>query len=151
MSKVSIVYIGQKLKKKDTVTGSRLIFTRNKSLAVDEDVAAQLLDYPDVWVPEADAKKAIEKQETLAKAVAKDEQKKQDEQALRTIKESMDIIDADGEKLDIGKYSSGQLNTLVEAEGLTITTKKNPVPAYRLAIRDALREKNGTPEVEETE
>lgn len=147
MSKVSIVYIGVKPKKKDTVTGSRLIFSRLKPVNVDTDIAEQLLDYPDVWVLETDAKDVIAKQEVKAKAIAQALQAKKAAQVFVELEESMIVI-VDGEQLDIGKYSSKQLDTLVEAEDLTITERKKPVTPYRAAIRDALREKNGTPEAE---
>lgn len=150
MSKVSIVYIGSKPKKKDTVTSSRLTFPRLKPVSVDSDIAEQLLDYPGVWVLEEDAKEVIAKQEAKAKALGEELEKQKKAQESANIEESMMVI-KDDESLDIGKYSSNQLDTLVEAEGLIITTKKKPVPPYRLAIRDALREKNGTPGQEEQE
>lgn len=148
MSKVSIVYIGPKAKKKDTVTGSRLVFTRLKPVDVESDIAEQLLDYPDVWVLEEDAKEVVAKQLAKAKALEKELQKQKDAQESADLEQSMIVI-VDDEQLDIGKYSSKQLDTLVEAEDLIITEKKKPVPPYRTAIRDALREKNGAPESEE--
>ncbi len=150
MSKTSIVYIGSKPKKKDTVTGSRLVFTRNKPVDVDSDIAERLLDYPKVWVLEEDAKEVIAKQKAKAEAMAKELEKQKNAQASANLERSMIVIVND-DQLDIGKYSSKQLDTLVEAEDLTITEKKNPVPAYRTAIRDALREKNGEPKPEEPE
>jgi len=150
MSKISIVYIGQKPKKKDTVTGSRLIFTRHKPIEVESDIAEQLLDYPGVWVLEVDAENVIAKQEAKTKALAAEIKKQKEARDSADIEQSMDVL-VDGEALDIGKYSSKQLDTLVEAEDLVITTRKKPVPPYRLAIRDALREKNGTPEATEQE
>lgn len=145
MSKISIVYIGPKAKKKDTVTSSRLVFTRLNPVAVESDIAERLLDYPNVWVLEADAEKVIAKQKAKEKAVKDELQKLQEAQAAADVEQNMMVI-VDGEPLDIGKYSSKQLDTLVEAEDLTITEKKKPVQPYRTAIRDALREQNGTPE-----
>jgi len=150
MSKVSIVYIGEKAKKKDTVTGSRLVFSRHKPIDVESDIAERLLDYPDVWVPEENLKGVIARQESIQKAKAEELQKQKEAQASADIEQNMMVI-VDEELLDIGKYSSKQLDTLVEAEDLTITEKKKPVPPYRTAIRDALREKNGVPELEEQE
>jgi hypothetical protein len=150
MSKVSIVYIGKKPKKKDTVTGSRLVFTRLKPVDVDSDIAEQLLDYPGVWVLKEDAKEVIAKQEAKAEALAKELNKQREVQNSTELEQSMIVI-VDEEKLDIGKYSSNQLDTLVESEDLTITEKKKPVPPYRLAIRNALREKNGMPDSEDQE
>ena len=147
MSKIDITYIGQKAVKKDTVTGSRLVFPRGKSVSVDSDVAHQLLDYPKVWALSDEAKDIVEEQEARAKAIAEKlaEEKAAEEKANLDL--SMLVI-VDGETLDIAKYSGKQLETLVVAAELTITVKPKPVAPYREAIREALRDLNGTPEPE---
>lgn len=150
MSKIDIVYIGNKPKKKDTITGSRLVFPRHKAVSVENDIAQRLLDYPDVWVPKEDAEKVIAKQQAKDEAIAEQLAKQKAAQASADLELNMVVV-VNEEQLDIAKYSSRQLDTLVEAEELIITAKKKPVPDYRLAIRDALREKNGTPELEEQE
>lgn len=147
MSKIAITYIGQKAIKKDTVTNSRLVFPRGKSVPVESDIAHQLLNYPKVWVLSDEAEDIVKEQEKKAQAVAEKlatEQKAAQEKALDN---SMLVI-VDGETLDIGKYSGNQLVTLVEAASLIITVKPKPVAAYREAIRDELRKLNGTPELE---
>ncbi len=150
MSKINLVYIGKKPKKKDTVTGSRLVFPRFKAVSVENDIAQRLLDYPEVWVLEEDAEKVIAKQLAKEEAIAEQLAKQKEAQASADLELNM-IVVVNEEQLDIAKYSSRQLDTLVEAEELIITTKKKPVADYRLAIRDALREKNGAPELKEQE
>jgi len=150
MSKIDIVYIGNKPKKKDTVTGSRLVFPRHKSVSVESDIAERLLDYPEVWVLKEDAEKVIAKQEAKAEAIAEELEKQKKAQESADLEQSM-IVLVNEEQLDIAKYSSRQLDTLVEAEDLTIVVNKKPVAKYREAIRDILREKNGIPELEEQE
>jgi len=150
MSKVEIVYIGPKKVKKDTVTGSRQIFPRHKAVPVEADIAHRLLDYPDVFVLAEDAKDVIAKQEKHAKALADAKTKLEEDQKASRLSESMLVV-VNGESLDIAKYSSRQLATLVEAEDLTIIEQQKPVSPYREAVRDALREKNGTPELDDQE
>lgn len=147
MSKIEVVYIGPKKFKKDTVTGSRLVFPQHKVVPVDADVAHRLLEYPAVFVLAEDAKAVINKQKRKESALAKAKQELEDEQKAAQVAESFIVMVADGE-LDIAKYSVNQLSTLIEAEDLEITEPKNPPKPYRLAIRDALRKKNGTPELE---
>lgn len=54
MNKVRVVYIGNKLFKKDTVAGSNAVWRggRGSSRLVDPDVAERLCDFPTVWVDE---------------------------------------------------------------------------------------------------
>lgn len=146
--KINIAYIGKKPFKKDTITGSRLVFPRLKSVPVNADIAYQLLDYPTVFV-NADEMESVKKQQEEAEkagtarkeALAKIEK----EEAL----ESSMLVIVDGEVIDIEKYTSATLATLVEAQDLEILVPKSPVDTYRKAIRDQLRENNGTPEVEQ--
>lgn len=150
MSKISIVYIGKKPKKKDTVTGSRLVFPRLKPVSVESDIGERLLDFPEVWVLEEDAEKILAKQEAKNKTIADEKAKQKKAKDAANLEQSMLVVVKE-ETLDIAKYSSRQLDTLVEAEDLEITVKKTPVDEYRLAIRDVLRAKNGTPETGEQE
>lgn len=141
MSKIDITYIGNKPMKKDTVTSSRLVFPRNKPVAVESDIAHRLLEYPDVWVPSEEAKEIVAATEAKEKEIAD----KKAADALRAEKEEFDnnyVVSINGEDVDLNKYNGNQLKTLVEAQDLTITVKQSPVAEYRLAIRDALRKES---------
>ncbi len=147
--KISIVYVGKKTKKKDTITGSRLIFKRGEPMPVDLHIARRLLEYPKVWVEESEAKSVIEKSEEAEKLAKEQAEKLAKEQAISELEQSCLVNDSDGNPLDLTKYNGGQLQTLVEAEDLTIDAKAKPVADYRFAIRDAMRKKYGTPELEQ--
>lgn len=147
MNKIAITYIGQKPIKKDTVTNSRLVFPKGKSVSVESDIAHQLLDYPKVWALSEEASGIVEKQEQAAKAKAEKIALEQKAEQEKAIDDSM-LVKVNGETLDISKYSGNQLQTLVEAADLVISVKPKPVVPYREAIRDELRTLNGTPELE---
>lgn len=49
-NKIAVVYIGPKEKKRDTITGSRLVFPRHKPVDVESAIAHQLLDFPTVFI-----------------------------------------------------------------------------------------------------
>ncbi|NRA62142.1 MAG: hypothetical protein HRU25_14840 [Psychrobium sp.] len=144
MAKVNVVYIGEKAVKKDTITGSRLRFVRNQPVAIDDDIASKLLMYPDVWVLEDDAKACIAKRKKTLKE--QDEIQKDKEKALADAQlcESF-VVSIDEEFVDLEKFTSGKLATIVEAQDLVITQKKSPIEEYRRAIREALHVKNGVP------
>ena len=142
--KIAITYIGNKPAKPDTICGSRLVFPRGKSVEVDSDLAYRFLDYPSVWVLSSDAEKAITEQDEKEARIAKAKEAAAAAAAQEVVELSMSVI-IDDVETDISKYSKNQLATLVEAQELTalFDMPKNPVPAYRLAIRNALRLKTG--------
>jgi tRNA pseudouridine-54 N-methylase len=137
MNKLEITYIGNKAIKKDTVTGSRLVFPRNKSVAVESDIAHRLLEYPKVWVLSEEAKDIVAANEAKEKAIA---EQKEAEALLAKQEEANNsyVVKIDGEDVDLNKLNSNQLKTLVEAQDLTISVNQKPVAEYRSAIREAL-------------
>jgi hypothetical protein len=147
MNKIAITYIGPKAVKKDTVTNSRLVFPKGKSVSVESDIAHQLLDYPKVWALSDEAEDIVKEQEEKAKAVAEKIALEKKAEQEKNLDQSM-LVNVNGETIDIGKYSGNQLVTLVAASDLVISVKPKPVPQYREAIRDELRKLNGTPELE---
>ena len=147
--KLSIAYIGDKAQKRDTITGSRLIFKKGESMAVETAIARRLLEYPKVWVEAEGAQALIEANEKAAADKLEAEAKAEEDAAKQAKADSFLAKDAAGEVMDLAKLSGPQLNTLVEAEELTITTKQKPVADYRLAVRDALRAKNGAIDLDE--
>lgn len=136
--KVSIVYIGNKPKKKDTVCGTRLIFKRHEPIPVDADLAVRFLDYPQVWVAEDELKSVLEEQaEAAEKAeLAKIARKEAEKQA--ELDANMIVI-VDGDEVDLGKYNSNQLTTFASAHDLEIEGPKKPLPEFKKKVRDAFR------------
>ena len=81
--KIAVVYIGDKPSKKDTVTGSRLVFPRHTAVDVESHIAMQLLEFPSVWIRHEALAGELERQETTAQAAAKEKELLAAEQAWR--------------------------------------------------------------------
>ena len=138
MSKISITYVGNKPSKKDTVTGSRLVFPKGKPVEVDEDIAYRLLDYPQVWVPSNEAEDVIKAQEAKAEELEKRKQAEL-ERLANEAKANSVIAIVEGHEKDITKFTKKQLATLEVAHDLVIADEsKTDTKAYRLAVRDEL-------------
>lgn len=136
--KIAVVYIGDKPSKKDTVTGSRLVFPRHTAVDVESHIAMQLLEFPTVWIRYEALAGALARQETIAKVEA-EEQERLAAEAARLAEEQSMVV---GE-IDLGKMTSAQLNTLIEGEDLGIEQKgpQEKVDDFRIRVRDALKAK----------
>ena len=136
--KIAVVYIGDKPSKKDTITGSRLVFPRHTAVDVESHIAMQLLEFPTVWVSKEALAGTLERQETIAKMEAEEQGRLAAEQARLAEEQSMVV----GER-DLAKMTSAQLATLVEGEDLDIEPQgpQEKVPEYRVRVRDALKAK----------
>lgn len=136
---VEIVYIGEKPVKRDTVTGSRLMFPRFEPVPVEKAIALQLLEYPTVWRRAEDLEKVERERQAAADAAAEEAARLAEEEAERLAAADMRV----GE-LDLGKMSSAKLQTLAEAEDLGIKQEpQEKVDDFRVRVRDALRAKQG--------
>lgn len=136
---LSLIYIGSKLVKKDTITGSRLLFPRLKPVPVPTDIAYQLLDYPTVWrlADELDKVKA----EADAQARAEAEAQARAEAQAAALAEAQNFRVGD---YDLGNLTSARLKTIAEAEELGIAPEAGEkVDDFRLRLRDALKAKLG--------
>ena len=134
---VEIVYIGEKPVKRDTVTGSRLMFPRFEPVPVEKAIALQLLEYPTVWRRAEDLAKVERERQVAADAAAEEAERLAAEEAERLAAADMHV----GE-LDLGKMSSAKLQTLAEAEDLGIKQEpQEKVDDFRVRVRDALRAK----------
>ena len=134
---VDIVYIGEKPVKRDTVTGSRLMFPRFAPVPVEKAIALQLLEYPTVWRRAEDLEKVERERQAAADAAAEEAARLAGEEAERLAAADMRV----GE-LDLGKMSSAKLQTLAEAEDLGIKQEpQEKVDDFRVRVRDALRAK----------
>lgn len=136
--KIAVVYIGDKPSKKDTVTGSRLVFPRHIAVDVESHIAMQLLEFPTVWIRHEALAGELERQGTTAQAAAEEQERLAAEQARLAEEQSMVV----GER-DLAKMTSAQLATLVEGEDLDIEPQgpQEKVPEYRVRVRDALKAK----------
>ncbi|WP_303805593.1 hypothetical protein [Aeromonas rivipollensis] len=136
--KIAVVYIGDKPSKKDTVTGSRLVFPRHTAVDVESHIAMQLLEFPTVWIRHEALAGELVRQETAAEMEALELERLAAEQARLAEEQSMVV----GER-DLAKMTSAQLATLVEGEDLGIEPQgpQEKVPDYRVRVRDALKAK----------
>ncbi|WP_148610658.1 hypothetical protein [Aeromonas sobria] len=136
--KIAVVYIGDKPSKKDTVTGSRLVFPRHTAVDVESHIAMQLLEFPTVWIRHDALAGALERQETIAKVEA-EEQERLAAEAARLAEEQSMVVGT----IDLAKLTSAQLATLVEGEDLGIEKQgaKENVSEFRVRVRDALKAK----------
>lgn len=140
MEKIAVAYIGNKPSKKDTITGSRLVFPRHEPVEVESAIAVQLLEYPSVWVKAEVLAGVLLRQETIAKHEAKAAALAAEEAAKQAEAVSFVV----GER-DLAKLTSAQLATLVEGEDLAVEPQgpQEKVGDYRLRVRDALKAKLG--------
>jgi siroheme synthase (precorrin-2 oxidase/ferrochelatase) len=136
--KIAVVYIGDKPSKKDTITGSRLVFPRHTAVDVESHIAMQLLEFPTVWIRQEALAGELERQETIVLVAAEEQERLAAEQARLAEEQSMVV----GER-DLAKMTSAQLATLVEGEDLGIEPQgpQEKVPEYRVRVRDALKGK----------
>ncbi|MGL4844098.1 MAG: hypothetical protein ACRC2Y_05685 [Aeromonas veronii] len=136
--KIAVVYIGDKPSKKDTVTGSRMVFPRHTAVDVESHIAMQLLEFPTVWICAEALPGELLRQETIAKLAAEEAERLAQEAARLAEEQSMIVGDR-----DLAKLTSAQLATLVEGEELNIEAQepREKVDEFRLRVRDALKAK----------
>lgn len=138
--KISIVYIGPKPRKKDTITGSRLVFPQNKPVAVESDLAYQLLDFPTVWIQESELESHLK-----ISAEHEAEQKRIQEAAELAAQEAAEqasmVVTLNGDELDLAKLNSAKLKTLIKASDLDVADKsaQESVEDFRLRVRNHIR------------
>ncbi|HIE1976336.1 TPA: hypothetical protein ACXKGF_004380 [Escherichia coli] len=137
--KIAVVYIGPKPVKKDTITGSRILFPRLQAVHVDSTIAFQLLDFPDVWVRHEELDSVLKKQQQDDKLrQAQEEQQK--EAAARAEAENSFVVFVNGQEVDLSKLTSAKLATLCEAEGMDIRKDpKETVDEFRIRVREEFR------------
>ncbi|ARD16858.1 hypothetical protein ACW6AV_002267 [Edwardsiella piscicida] len=142
---VAVVYIGPKVEKRDTVTGSRLVFPRHIAVSVDAAVAYQLLAFPSVFIP-------AEKLEAFL--VESQEKREEKQQALQAAQAQVRLqaeqqsfaLEIEGTIVDISKFTVAQLITLAEAQELGVQKgAQEKADEFRARVRDAYREKTAVP------
>ena len=137
MDKITVVYIGPKPFKKDTLTGSRLMFPKGQPVATPSDVAWRLLAHPAVWIRAEDYPDWQSNRAEYEARLQEDEDARQRLEAEAQLKMDMTC----GEYGDIGRLTAAQLRTLVEGAELVLDPQgaQEKVDAFRLRVRDALR------------
>ncbi|KHN49431.1 hypothetical protein [Pectobacterium fontis] len=142
MTDISVVYIGGKDKKRDTVTGSRLIFPRLKPVNVESRIAHQLLEFPTVWVREDQVTSVLAQSaedEALKAKLAAEELARQKAEA----EANSWVVKIGNDEIDLAKLTSVQLATLVEAEDLADLKQgaQEKVDDFRARVREAVKAK----------
>lgn len=144
-ARISIVYIGEKPQKLDTVTGSRLVFPRHTPVEVESALAYRLLAFPDVFVRADLAETVLEQQARAREQAALLARQTQEAADAAREADSFVVMTATGE-MDISKFTSVKLATLCESEGLALTQEQTEkVDTFRRRVRDALK-RRGEPD-----
>ncbi|ELK7278381.1 hypothetical protein Q6H83_005125, partial [Salmonella enterica] len=110
-----------------------------KPVHVDDDVAYQLLEFPDVWVRHEQMEATLLQQEE-EKRIKEEELARQREEKARQDAENSFVVNVQGDELDISKYTSAHLITLSESEELGLKKgAKESTDDFRIRVRDALK------------
>ncbi|WP_145587610.1 hypothetical protein [Yersinia aldovae] len=142
-NKIAVVYIGLKEKKRDTITGSRLVFPRHKPVDVESAIAHQLLDFPTVFIRHDELESTLNLQQASEQEHAELAAQLIEQAKLEAAKNSF-VLKIGGDDVDIAKLTSVQLATLVESEDLDIKqAAQEKVDDFRARVREAIQAKNG--------
>ncbi|HHG0427094.1 TPA: hypothetical protein ACPTCW_003756 [Yersinia enterocolitica] len=141
-NKIAVVYIGLKEKKRDTITGSRLVFPRHKPVEVESAIAHQLLDFPTVFIRHDELESTLNLQQASEQEHAELAAQLIEQAKLEAAKNSF-VLKIGGDEVDIAKLTSVQLATLVESEDLDIKQgAQERVDDFRARVREAVQTKN---------
>ncbi|MBW5847683.1 hypothetical protein [Yersinia enterocolitica] len=141
-NKIAVVYIGLKEKKRDTITGSRLVFPRHKPVEVESAIAHQLLDFPTVFIRHDELESTLNLQQASEQEHAELTAQLIEQAKLEAAKNSF-VLKIGGDDVDIAKLTSVQLATLVESEDLDIKQgAQEKVDDFRARVREAIQAKN---------
>ncbi|MBW5855924.1 hypothetical protein [Yersinia enterocolitica] len=141
-NKIAVVYIGLKEKKRDTITGSRLVFPRHKPVDVESAIAHQLLDFPTVFIRHDELESTLNLQQASEQEHAELTAQLIEQAKLEAAKNSF-VLKIGGDDVDIAKLTSVQLATLVESEDLDIKQgAQEKVDDFRVRVREAIQGKN---------
>ncbi|EKN4020544.1 hypothetical protein ACQL0E_002112 [Yersinia enterocolitica] len=141
-NKIAVVYIGLKEKKRDTITGSRLVFPRHKPVDVESAIAHQLLDFPTVFIRHDELESTLNLQQASEQEHAELTAQLIEQAKLEAAKNSF-VLKIGGDDVDIAKLTSVQLATLVESEDLDIKQgAQEKVDDFRARVREAIQAKN---------
>ncbi len=141
-NKIAVVYIGLKEKKRDTITGSRLVFPRHKPVDVESAIAHQLLDFPTVFIRHDELESTLNLQQASEQEHAELAAQLIEQAKLEAEKNSF-VLKIGGDEVDIAKLTSVQLATLVESEDLDIKQgAQEKVDDFRVRVREAIQTKN---------
>ncbi|WP_145559317.1 hypothetical protein [Yersinia bercovieri] len=141
-NKIAVVYIGLKEKKRDTITGSRLVFPRHKPVEVESAIAHQLLDFPTVFIRHDELESRLNLQQASEQQHAELAAQLIEQTKLEAAKNSF-VLKIGGDDVDIAKLTSVQLATLVESEDLDIKqSAQEKVDDFRARVREAIQAKN---------
>ncbi|MFV8761885.1 hypothetical protein ACSMDK_19400 [Yersinia enterocolitica] len=141
-NKIAVVYIGPKEKKRDTITGSRLVFPRHKPVEVESAIAHQLLDFPTVFIRHDELESTLNLQQAAEQEHAELAAQLIEQAKLEAEKNSF-VLKIGSDEVDIAKLTSVQLATLVESEDLDIKQgAQEKVDDFRVRVREAIQAKN---------
>jgi len=139
----TIMYIGPKAIKEDTVSGyyPKIKFKRNTPTEVPVIVASSLLSFDCfVQVTEDTLEQAKITEELAAKALT-DEQAEAERVKLEELNAADTVVVVDGADIDLGKLTFGALDAFIEGNDLNVRRNDGePKELFCLRVRDAYRE-----------
>ncbi len=149
-----IVWIGEAQLKRVNRMGRDFYFPRGEAVSIPEHIAYELLQLPSCFAKPEQAEELIKSsQEHNAKLQALAEQAAK-EKAKADAANSWSVM-IDGEIKDISKFTKAKLETVIVAESLPIDVNnvpeiegETPAQCLRIAVRNALHEKSGNPDLE---
>ncbi|CAI0694830.1 Uncharacterised protein [Serratia fonticola] len=142
---IPVIYIGPKDKKRDTITGSRLVFPRLEPVDVETAIAHRLLEFPTVFIKAGQLESVLEQKGNETALREEAEQLAQLRLATEAAANSF-VVRIGNDEIDLAKMTAVQLATLVEAEELPDLVKgaQEKVEAFRTRVRDAMNAKHPT-------
>lgn len=127
------------LKKRDTITGSRLVFSRHKPVEVESAIAHQLLDFLTVFIRHDELESMLNLQQASEQVHAALEALLIEQAKLEAMKNSF-VLKIGSDEVDIAKLISVQLATLIESEDLNIKQGvQEKVDEFCVRVREAIR------------
>lgn len=139
---IPVIYIGPKDKKRDTITGSRLVFPRLEPVDVETAIAHRLLEFPTVFIKADQLESVLEQKGNETAQREEAEHLEQLRLATEAAANSF-VVRIGGDDIDLAKLTAVQLATLIEAEELPDLVKgaQEKVEAFRTRVRDAINAK----------
>lgn len=138
---IAVAYIGPKDKKRDTITGSRLVFPRLTPVDVESAIAHRLLDFPTVFV-KADLLESVLKAQANASEDQAEADRLEQVRLAALAAENCLVVKIGNDEVDLAKLTAVQLATLVEAEELELKQEpQEKVGDFRVRVRDAINGK----------
>ena len=141
---IDVVYIGEKAAKRQYVFGRTIVLPRLKPVSLDHESAYYLLQFTGVFATPDEVEASIKTQEESLAESEKVRLTLAEQAKIKSAKDTF-IVYVGGYEKDISKNTSQTLRNIITIEGLNVNADGVKPADLRIAVRDALHEKNGNP------